>query len=249
MSQHKVRWWQYVLSLAGLLTVWQIAAMLVDSPVFPEPINAIIAFALEFRGEMIHHFVVSTYRVVISLFLAMLAAIPLGLLLGRNPKIDRFVAPAVYMVYPIPKIVFFPLIMILLGIGNVSKIFIITLIVSFQILVSTRDAAKGVPQASVYSARSLGAKGWQVYRHVIVPACLPEMITALRISLGTAVAVLFLAETVAGSSGLGYFILSAMYRAEYSAMFAGIMAMGLLGLMLYYFVDLFEKMFCSWQHL
>ncbi len=249
MAQHKIGWWEYLLSLALLLGIWGAAAALVDNSVLPGPAAAINAFARGIKGDMTRHFLISSYRVVASLLLAIILAVPLGLLLGRNPLLDRIVAPAIYVIYPVPKIVFFPLIMILMGIGDFSKIFIITLIVSFQVLVTTRDAAKGVSPASLHSVRSLGAKGWQVYRHVIIPACLPELITALRISLGTAIAVLFLAETVAGSSGLGYYILSAMYRAEFSEMFAGIMAMGFLGLCLYFILELLERWLCAWQHL
>lgn len=248
-KQRKIFWWEYIVSMVLLLTAWAIAAALVKNAVLPGPFAAIDAFLTAIGGDMLWHFFVSGYRVLVSLALAVLIAVPLGLLLGRNPIFDRMAAPAIYVIYPVPKIVFFPLIMILLGIGDLSKIFIITLIVSFQILVTTRDAAKNVSPAWIYSIRSLGANDWQIYRHVIIPACLPELITALRISLGTAIAVLFLAETVAGSSGLGYYILSAMYRAEFGDMFAGIIAMGLMGLMFYFMIDIFERMFCSWQHL
>lgn len=248
MRRHFI-WWQYLLSICMLFLIWEITAKLLVHAAFPGPVAAVTTFARVVRGELLTHFIISTYRVIASLLLAIVAAVPLGLLLGRIDWLDRLVSPMVYVIYPVPKIVFFPLIMILLGIGDFSKIFIITLIVFFQVLVTTRDAVREVSAASIYSARSLGAKGWQIYRHVIIPACLPKLITALRISLGTAIAVLFLAETVVGSTGLGYYILSAMYRAEYSEMFAGIISMGLLGLMLYLGLEVVEKWLCGWQRL
>ncbi|MHB1420718.1 MAG: ABC transporter permease [Bacillota bacterium] len=85
--------------------------------------------------------------------------------------------------------------------------------------------------------------------HVIIPACLPSILTATRISLGTAIAVLFFTETLAGASGLGYFILDGWHRAEFSDMFAGILAMGLLGVVLYGILDILDRFWCNWQRL
>ncbi|MFZ5753474.1 MAG: ABC transporter permease, partial [Bacillota bacterium] len=92
----------------------------------------------------------------------------------------------------------------------------------------------------------LHATTWQTYRHLVWPYCLPKILTSLRVSLGTAIAVLFLAETFASTDGLGYFILDAMERKEYPAMYAGILAMGLLGVITYALVDLIENRFCKW---
>ncbi len=116
----------------------------------------------------------------------------------------------------------------------------------FQILVTSRDAARAIPPASVLSVRSLGAGRMQVFRHVVVPAALPEIFTALRIGTGTAIAVLFLAESVAGTSGLGYYIVDAWGRIDYNAMFAGILAMAILGVVLYEVLDALESRLCRW---
>lgn len=248
MNQRFV-WWQYLLSLIVLVVIWELAAISISNAVFPGPVPAILALFDSRQGELPFHFLISSYRVISSLLAALFFAVPLGLILGRNLMLDRLISPMVYVIYPIPKIVFFPLIMILLGIGDVSKIFIITLIVFFQVLVTTRDAVREVSPDSIYSARSLGARGWQIYFHVIIPSSLPKLLTAVRISLGTAIAVLFLAETVAGSSGLGYYILSAMYRREYNEMFAGIISMGVLGLTIYLLLETLENRLCKWQRL
>jgi NitT/TauT family transport system permease protein len=94
--------------------------------------------------------------------------------------------------------------------------------------------------------RSLGASRSQVFRHVVVPAALPDIFTALRIASGTAVAVLFLAETVAGTSGLGWYIMDAWGRIAYSEMFAGIVALALLGVALYELLDFAERRLAPW---
>jgi NitT/TauT family transport system permease protein len=128
-----------------------------------------------------------------------------------------------------------------------SKIALIALIVFFQILVTARDAAKSVPEQSVLSVRSLGATRFDVYRHVVVPAAMPDIFTALRIGTGTAIAVLFLAESIAGSSGIGYYIVDAWGRIDYPAMFAGIIGMALLGVVLYEVLDALDAWVTRWR--
>jgi NitT/TauT family transport system permease protein len=99
----------------------------------------------------------------------------------------------------------------------------------------------------VLSVRSLGATRWQIARHVVVPAAMPEIFTALRIGSGTAIAVLFLAESIAGSSGIGWYIVDAWGRLDYPAMFAGIIAMGLLGVALYEVLNALEARVTRWR--
>ncbi len=112
---------------------------------------------------------------------------------------------------------------------------------------TARDAAKAVPEPSVLSVRSLGASRLDIYRHVVVPAALPDIFTALRIGTGTAVAVLFLAESIAGSSGIGWYIVDAWGSIDYPAMFAGIIGMALLGVVLYEALDAVEGWTTRWR--
>lgn len=119
----------------------------------------------------------------------------------------------------------------------------------FQILVTARDAAKGIPAQNVYSMTSLGAKKRHIYYHLVWPASLPKVLTALRISLGTAIAVLFFVESFATTEGLGYFIMDSWSRSDYSEMFAGIIGMSMLGLSLYILIDIIDAKWCRWQNL
>lgn len=240
---------EYGIALLLLGLFWHLAAVTANRPVLPTPWLALQKFLVLWQQSLWRHFLVSSWRVLASLVISMVTAVPLGLLLGRSEKLDRFFAPLVYILYPIPKSVFLPLIIVFLGLGDTPKIFLITLILFFQILVAARDAAKGVPQQSLYSMQSLGANRWQVFRHVIWPSSLPEILTALRISIGTAIAVLFLAESFASEEGLGYLIMSAWGRQEPGEMFAAIMGMALLGFGAYLLVDLLEKTWCRWQKL
>ena len=135
---------------------------------------------------------------------------------------------------------------ILFGIGDFSKIFLIALIVFFQVLVTTRDGAKNIHQNYFYSMQTLGAKPLQVYRHLILPATLPKILTAMRISIGTAVAILFFVESFATTRGLGYIIMDSWGQSDYISLYTGILAMAILGFILYLLLDRLEQQVCRW---
>lgn len=232
-----------------IMAFWYFLAIYVKNNMLPTPWAAMREFMSIFRSTILQHFYISGLRVVVSLLASTVIAVPLGLFLGREDKYDRYVSPVIYLLYPIPKIVFLPIVFLLFGLGNFPKIFMIGLIVFFQILVTTRDASKGVPVQNIYSMLSLGASRFQIYRHAVWPACLPKILTSLRISLGTAIAVLFFVESFATSEGLGYFIMDSWSTASYSQMFAGIMGMSFLGLILYIVLDIIESRWCKWQYL
>ena len=238
-----------ITAVIGLLLIWQLLAIILNNPAFPAPLPSFKAFFKEISSGLSEHFLISTYRVAVSLLLSVIFAVPLGMWLGRNKKVDAYAAPLIYLVYPIPKIVFLPVLMVLLGIGNISKIALITLVVFFQILVPIRDAAKGINTAMINSVKSLGAGRWDVYRHVVWPAVLPEILTSLRVASGTAIAILFFAETIVSQEGLGYYLLDAWSRYAFLDMFAGIIAMGLLGFIIYIVLDYIERRSCPWKYL
>jgi ABC-type nitrate/sulfonate/bicarbonate transport system permease component len=232
-----------------LAILWQIAAWLVNKPILPSPWLVAKMFVQEtVRGELTLHFLVSLWRVIASTFLAIVLAAPAGLILGQSPRLNRFFSPLIYLTYPIPKVVFVPLVLLFLGIGDTAKIMIIFLILFFQILVLVRDSAAALRPELIQSVRSLGAGRRALFRFVYLPASLPAILTALRQSVGTAVAVLYVAELYATNRGLGYYIyLNGSTLLNYPAMYAGIIAMSLLGLGLYFSVDWLEKRLCPYK--
>ena len=236
----------YILAIAFILAGWQVTAMLVDNAALPGPAEA-FPMVVEYAGELWPAFLVSLYRVVVAMLIGTVLAIPIGLACGRSPRVDAVFAPVLYFLYPLPKVVLLPVLIVLMGLADAPKITLIAITIFFQVLVTVRDAAQGVPEQAVMSMRSLGAGRLDVYRHVIIPATLPELFTALRISSGTAVAILFFAESLAGSTGLGYFIVDAWALLDYPQMFAGIIAMAVLGVILYEIFDIAERRLTKWR--
>jgi ABC-type nitrate/sulfonate/bicarbonate transport system permease component len=232
-----------------LLLLWQAAAMLLNQPVLPTPVTVarVLVEAL-LQGDLLRHLLASLWRVVVSTFLAVAVAAPAGLILGQSQRLNRIFSPYLYILYPIPKVVFVPVVLLLFGVGDLSKILLIFLVLFFQILVLVRDQAASIRPELVLSVRSLGAGRRGLFRFVYFPASLPAILTALRQSIGTAVAVLYIAELFATRWGLGYYIyFNGSTLFNYAAMYAGIIVMSLMGLGLYFGVDLLAKRLTPWQ--
>jgi ABC-type nitrate/sulfonate/bicarbonate transport system permease component len=227
-------------ALIGVLmffAIWQVLAWIIRRPIMPSPFEVLPIFGVSLFGKLGIHFLASAGRVLAAIGTAVVTAVPIGLGLGQLPKVNRIFAPLIAIVYPIPKIVFLPVIYVLMGITDISKIFLIALIIFFQILVVVRDEAANLHPELILSVRSLGAGRRALFRYVYFPASLPAMLTALRVSVGTAIAVLFIAEQSLTTYGLGYYIVVETYQVlRYPEMYAGILAMSLLGLVLYFVI-------------
>lgn len=237
-----------LLGILALLALWQLLAMIINRPILPPPYEVGRVFIQELQNGLIDHFLASLWRVLASTALAILIAAPLGLILGQSKRINAIISPMVYLIYPIPKVVLVPIILLIFGVGDLPKIMIIFLILFFQILVLVRDQAASLRPELIQSVRSIGAGRRALFRFVYIPASLPAVLTALRQSIGTAVAVLYIAELFATQQGLGYYIyLNGSTLFNYPAMYAGVIAMSILGLGLYFSVDWLERRFCNWQ--
>ena len=236
-----------IVTAATVLFIYQFLRLIAGPRLFP-PIPAVgsrLLFLVK-DGALLAHAAASAWRVLLGLGLSIVVAVPVAGLFARFPRLDRFAAPLLYLAYPIPKVVFLPVLMLLLGLGDASKIALIFLIVVFQAIVSLRDAFKSLDERAFQAVRAFGGGRRDLLRHVIVPASLPALLSAIRLSVGTAIAVLFLAESFASENGMGYFIMDAWSRVAYADLHCGVVALSVLGLGLFATVDLAERLFCPW---
>jgi len=232
----------------GLLLMWQISAMVVNLPILPAPLKVFSVLVRELQHGLLNHFGFSAWRVFAGMALSVLVAAPVGLAIGGSKKWNRLFSPLIYLLYPIPKVVFVPVVILFLGIGDIAKIAIMFLILFFQIVVLVRDQAAGLPPQLIQSLRSLGAGRRALFQFVYLPASLPAILTALRQSIGTAIAVLYITELSATKYGLGYYIYyNGSTLLDYPTMYAGVVAMSLLGLGMYFTVDWLERKWCKWK--
>lgn len=230
-----------------IFAFWYILHLFLQSPVIPNPLDTVLNFIRILPATLLPHVLASLGRIIAAVFFSLLIGLPLGLWTGMNEKADKLITPIVYILYPIPKIAFLPVLMILFGLGNTPKIILIAIIVVFQIVVTTRDGVKELGKEYFYSAKSLGISGYQLYEHLIIPAVMPKIITALRLTVGTSIAVLFFSENFAARYGIGYFIMNSWVVVNYVEMFSGILALSMMGLLLFKLIDGVENRFCAWM--
>ena len=236
----------YVIAIVIIIAMWTGLSLAINSPALPLP-NTTIDVLADNLDMLLPFFLTSAYRIAISLAIAIVLAVPLAQLFARSKIIDSVFGPFLYILYPIPKVVFLPIFLVLLGLGDASKIALISVTLFFQIALSVRDAVGDVPQSALDSIRICGGSRWDEYRYVVLPATLPAIFTSLRVGVGISIAVLFIGEAMAGSTGLGYFIMQSWSMVNYPRMFAGIMSLALLGLGFYAFFDLIERVVSKWK--
>ena len=240
----------YIWGVLVLLGAWQISAWWAGESIVAGPVTVLLKLMGECKTWRFWENVgASSLRIVAALFVAFITAVPLGLFLGSSPRADRLAQPLIYLTYPVPKIVFLPLVLLVFGLGDTGKIGMLSIILFFQLLITTRDAARGVSRSARYSLYSLGGTRRHLFVHVIWPSCLPAVFTALRIATGTVVAVLFFVESIGTRYGMGFYILDAWGRADIPQIFVGIVVLAVMGVVLYETFDILERVFCRWNQL
>ena len=238
----------FVCGIGAFLLLWALAAHLLAMPVVPPPSEVFARLAEKFTGVIAVHAGYSLMRIALGLSLAVAVGYPIGILMGYFPRVNRILAPMLYLAYPVPKIALLPVVMLIFGVGESGKILLIFLIIVFQVVVAVRDATAGIPAATYEPLRVLGASFWQMVRHIVLPASLPKFITAVRIAMATAISVLFFTETFGTKYGIGYYIMGAWLRVNYLDMYAGIAVLSAIGLLLFALLDAAEHVLCRWKN-
>jgi NitT/TauT family transport system permease protein len=225
------------------LTAWHIAVKLSGSDIFPTPWQVVLGLAeLVQKGVLLKYVVASLFRVTWGLGLAILLGVPFGLLLGWYSHASAAFNPLVQILRPISPIAWIPVAILWFGVTDVAPVFLIFLASVFPIITSTAAAVANMQPVYVRAARNFGLKDTQLFRQVIFPACLPQILTGLRIALGIAWLVVVAAEMIAVNSGLGYLIIDARNAGKrYDLVVAGMVMIGLIGLALDVAVRHLEK--------
>lgn len=240
--RNEIRKW---IGIAGIILLWQILAMIADKNVFP-PFLTVVGALIKNLRIILHHTLYSGYRLFAGVILAVCIGMPGGIIIGYFKKLSDFFSPVVYLLAPIPKIALLPLIMLMFGIGDVSKIFIIFIIMFFQVVVAAHDAVKNIPEDYFLPLNTVKAGHISILLHIVFPAALSEMFTSVRIGLATGISVLFFAETFGTVWGLGFYIMDMWMRLNYTQMYAGILVLGILGLVSVNLVNRLQKTICPW---
>ncbi len=239
--------WRAPYVLLSLIALWYLLDLFIASPVIPAPHKGIARFIELFPRTISLHLGASLLRIVVALGVTLVIGYPLGVILGRSHRFDAFVTPIIYGVYPIPKVAFLPVLMVLFGIGNTARVTLIVLILTCQVIISVRDSVKQIPYAYFRSIKMLGGGKRDTLCHLIIPASLPRLLTSVKIGVGTGLSVLFFAENFGTTWGIGFYIMHSWMRISYVDMFAGIIGVSLLGMVLFWILTVLERRLCSWS--
>lgn len=181
-------------------------------------------------GTLMRYAVASVYRVAVGFTIAAAVAIPLGLWAGWYLRGFQSVNPLIQALRPISPIAWIPLAVLWFGVKDSSAIFLIALSSFFPIATGAMTAVRTIPLVYVRSAQNFGLEGLELFRRVVLPACMPQIITSLRIALGIAWMVIVAAEMIAVDSGLGYLIMDARNANNYDRVVGAMIAIGLIGI-------------------
>lgn len=238
----------YLYGIVIFVALWYVAGILVRLPIIPSPMAVLGNLIDIFASKIVIHGFYSLWRIVAGVFLSVIVGIPIGLCMGYFAKWDRILSPLVYLTYPIPKIALLPIMMLLFGLGDLSKIIMLFLIIVFQVIVAVRDGVKSIPKETYYPLYSLGASFMDVFWEILMPASLPKFLTSIRVAMATAISVLFFTETFGTQYGMGYFIMDAWMRVNYLEMYSGIVVLSCIGLILFGVIDYLDQKICHWQY-
>jgi NitT/TauT family transport system permease protein len=235
--------WLPIGVMVSFLVLWDGIVRISGSILFPKPLDVFWGIAeLAQKGLLLKYVVASLYRVTWGFALAVAVGVPFGLLLGWYGRAFQAFNPMIQMLRPISPIAWIPVAILWFGTSDAAPVFLIFLASVFPITVSAIAAVRNMQPVYLRAARNFGLGRMQLFRRVIFPAALPQIITGLRIALGIAWLVVVAAEMIAVSSGLGYLIIDARNAgSRYDLVVAGMVLIGIIGLLLDLLVRQLEK--------
>ncbi|MCM2532352.1 ABC transporter permease [Neobacillus pocheonensis] len=233
-----------------LLILWETAPRigLVDSTFFP-PFSKVAEswWGLLISGDLYAHFQASILRSFIGFGLGIVIAIPLGIVIGWYPLANELLNPLLELFRNTAALALLPVFILLLGIGETSKISIVLFACIFPILLNTINAVRNVDPLLIKSAKSMGLPSYKLFYKVILPASIPTIFTGIRMAAASSILVLIAAEMVGAKEGLGYLINYSQQNFQIPQMYAGILTISLLGVAINYLLVSLERRFSSWK--
>tara|TARA_R100000005_G_scaffold96425_1_gene83197 strand:+ start:14072 stop:14920 length:849 start_codon:yes stop_codon:yes gene_type:complete len=238
-----------VVSPLILLLIWEIVIQLglLDSRLFPAPSMIVGTFYdLVASGELWRHLSISLIRIAVGFFFGAIAGVTVGTLMGVMPVVGAVLSPIVASVYPIPKIAIFPLIMVLFGLGEMSKFVVVAIAVFFYMVINTVAGVSNVDRIYRDVGRSFRVSRLRSVFQITLPAAMPMIIAGLRVSAGVSLLVLVSAEFVGAESGIGFLVWNSWQVFDVRSMFVGIIVIGFLGWASFTLLDAIERVCLPW---
>ena len=243
-----------VATMVLLFVLWWLASHLrwVPELFLPTPETVFQRLYESMRGDLTDaplatNFGWSMFRVFSAFLLACATAIPIGIAMGVSRVARGIFDPPIEFYRPLPPLAYLPLIVIWFGIDELSKILLIYLACFAPLAMSSRAGVRSVSQEQIHAAYSMGASQWQVIRHVIIPGAMPEILTAMRISIGFGWTTLVAAEMVAATHGLGQMVLNASNFLRTDIVVMGIVVIGVIAYLFDLLMRYIERLVVPWK--
>lgn len=247
MRTGKLNGWLFLLTL---ITAWELAAHgdWINALIVPPPSKIFKIFSeLVVSGQIPMQILVSMKRALAGYLLAAVLFIPLGVLMGVSPTMHRLFEVTIEMLRPVPPPVVIPVALLFFGLGDEMKIFVILFSCAWPILLNTIDGVRGVDWVLLNTAKTFGLSRVKTVCQVILPACLPQIMTGLRVSLPIMLILVVISEMIGSTDGIGYFVLDSQRRFRVAQMYAGMLALAILGYSLNQLFNLLQWFLLPWQ--
>ena len=200
-----------------------------------------------YKGQsLLMHIAISMERLFIALSFAIIIGVPLGLIAGSSRLVRAIIDPFIEFYRPLPPLAYYTLIVLWFGIGDESKIILLFLNAFAPLLIGVIFSVQNIPTDRINGAKSLGAKGINLFISVIFRSCLPDILTSLRTAIGVAYATLVAAEMVAAVSGIGWMVLDASKYLRNDIVYVGVIIMGIIAIILDSLVRLLIRRVSPW---
>lgn len=234
----------------GFLAFWQVASTRgwINPAVFP-PLDVILSALWDSlaSGALLDDIAISLQRAGIAFAAAVVVGIPLGLFMGQVKVVEEALDPLLQFFRQTSALALYPIFILLLGLGETSKVFVIFWATLFPVLLATIGGVKEVDSKLIEMARTYGAGRLAIFRRVVLPASVPAIFVGLRLSATTALLLLIAAEMIGANKGIGFQVMNAQYNFQIPLMFAAILLLALLGLAANAILVLLQRRLCRWS--
>jgi NitT/TauT family transport system permease protein len=240
-----------IISPIGFLLLWELAARLawIDTRFFPAPTAVIASFGgLIETGELWIHLWASLQRLFWGFLVGGAPALVLGIAMGLNRPIRALIDPLISATYPIPKSAILPLILLIFGLGEASKIVMVALGVFYPVLINTMSGVIQIDKIYLDVGKNFKASRWQVFRTIALPGAMPSIMAGIKLGVGMGLILIAISEMIGAKEGIGYMIWNAWQILTVETMYVGLTVIALLGFLFNTSLNLIESRILPWKH-
>lgn len=239
-----------ILSPLILLFVWEIAVRvhLISPLFFPAPSSIVAAFfRLSETGELWRNIGVSLRRLSLGFVIGGAPALLLGIVMGLSRPLRLFIDPLIASTYPIPKSALLPLVLLIFGLGEGSKVVMVAMGVFYPVIMNTMTGVLQISKIYFDVGANFGATRWQIFKTIALPGAAPFIITGIKLGIGMGLILIAIAEMVGADSGLGYMIWNAWQLMDVETMYVGLLVIAFLGFSFNLLLDELERWLLPWR--